>query len=107
MSALGGIGGKGAVNLYEDIGTVFRDESENPIREILGFENDWTVGRELWELPTEGFFNPTENDRKAFQLGRENLKLKSKYKTASPLEREKIIKEIMKNGEKIKKLNKK
>jgi len=100
----GGVPAKGAVNLYEDIGTVYRNESENPIREILGFESDWTVGRELWDIPQEGFMNPTENDRKIHQLKREQRLITKQAKKADTEERKKLLDEYMKNREKLMKL---
>ena len=100
----GGVPAKGAVNLYEDIGTVYRNESENPIREILGFESDWTVGRELYDISKKGFMNPTEDDRKLHQLKREQKRLETKISKSYFSERENYQKEFDSNSKKIEKL---
>ena len=78
---LTGVGVEGALNLYEDIGTVYRGETDNPIREILGFENDWTVGRELYQIfsddPTLPERRPSDADMEHHKLTRETARLKT------------------------------
>ena len=67
--------------MYEDIGTVYRDETDNPIREILGLESDWTVGRELWEILDDDKslpeLAPSDEDQEYHKLIRETKRLKN------------------------------
>ena len=104
LAQLTGVPARGALGIYEDVGAIIRNESDNPIREILGFENDWTVGRELWDIPEKGFMNPTEEDRKLHQLKREQKKIAKKYKTADETEQKQLIDDYKENYKKIKRL---
>ena len=81
LGAFTGLGVEGGLNLYEDIGTVYRDETDNPIREILGLESDWTVGRELWEILDDDKslpeLAPSDEDQEYHKLIRETKRLKN------------------------------
>ena len=105
-----GTGIPGAIDIYDDLGTVYRDETDTPTLELLGITSPWSVGRELTDPMgvlkdiIERGPNVTSEHIERAKLQRNQKVLYNKIFKSSGKEKEVLIDEYEANAERIKKL---